>query len=225
MPRNSCFCVADLSNPDEKSAFCMPGVGSDADGGWQKRPRRDEPAATCEAQEATLSDTYSDSSAAIDAMKCHSHDLDLDNSLLDASSSFSTRATDTGCVTEAPAATEDVEPCESSQEPAWSYLNGDVLQSVFQKLPCQQAITSSGVCKHWRAVALQVSSSSFLGCHVYAVFQKFALVYSNSRVVVASDCPCRIFSTSLRSDVPYSVPTCHIAYNVNSPDSIKCWRM
>lgn len=158
------YSVPDTEVPDGSTAFCNPGVDVAASGVWQKRLRRDEPTATCEADESLLSDEDTGGSASIDAMQCHSHNLDLENSLLNATSSSATAATDSAMVQEA-VATEDVGECESVLGPAWGHLNADVLHNVFRKLPCQDAITASGVCKQWRAVALQVISS--LSCAVF----------------------------------------------------------
>jgi hypothetical protein len=51
---------------------------------------------------------------------------------------------------------------EDGYHPAWDHLNEDVLQSLFQKLSCEDAIAASGVCTHWRAVALKVLRSIYL---------------------------------------------------------------
>ena len=70
---------------------------------------------------------------------------------------------------ETPVATEAVPPVERGLYAAWGHLNGDVLQTVFQGLRCQDAITASGVCKHWRAVAVQVLIFCHAACMLTAV--------------------------------------------------------
>lgn len=203
----------------------MPGADSEeTDGVWQKRLRRDEPSAACEARETSLYDLDSDSSERMDT-ECHSYQLDLAHSVLTSSTTYSSRrTTDHGVDTEMPVATEDVQPempvaaanvqadmpvatadvqtempvaaeyiqpempvatanvqpetpvateavlpVERGLYAAWGHLNGDVLQAVFQGLRCQDAITASGVCKHWRAVAVQVPIFCHAACMLTAV--------------------------------------------------------
>lgn len=100
------LCHADLSNGDVSVFLNAPGAASDDDRAFQKRLRRDEPAATCESREPRLSEAGSDSVAAIDGMHCSSHDLLLDSSVLDGTSSLSPREPGTDIQSYAPMATD-----------------------------------------------------------------------------------------------------------------------
>ena len=131
--------------------------------------------------------------------ECLSYQLDRVQSVLTSSSGCSSRrATDTGADFEMAEVTEDVQPPDSGPDSgpdaAWGHLNGDVLQIVFQALRCQDAITASGVCKHWRAVAVQVRSLSRVVLFSARCLCHPLIVRTLMRKAVSEHCSCTLYT-------------------------------